>query len=303
MLMPVRSYSSTAYKYGFNGQEKDDEVAGSGNINTAMFWEYDTRLGRRWNVDPVVKPWQSRYDCFSDNPIWRVDPNGDDDIFNSDGTFKERNGSSTNIKIMTADGPINLSAILPNSPENILILRNVVNHYREQAGISKNIPMGISPSVSVSDGAIGYANSYGIFLCAKNGISPNLNNYNNLINTLVHEKFHLKHGDDKKDVRLYTYSEHMTVYEDQLSDKSFANTDLQFKIGAVANYLGYMKKAYEEHEIDGGDAIKKVDELNQLIKGYDISVDYNTHGNPFSTMQIYSPDISPVPPKEKTKPK
>jgi hypothetical protein len=38
------------YRYGFNGQEKVDEISGVGNHNTALFWEYDTRLGRRWNV-------------------------------------------------------------------------------------------------------------------------------------------------------------------------------------------------------------------------------------------------------------
>jgi hypothetical protein len=39
------------YGFAFNGQEKDDEVSGAGNTMTAEFWEYDTRLGRRWNVD------------------------------------------------------------------------------------------------------------------------------------------------------------------------------------------------------------------------------------------------------------
>ena len=39
-----RSSSST---YGFNGQEKDDEVAGEGNSYTAMYWQYDSRIGRR----------------------------------------------------------------------------------------------------------------------------------------------------------------------------------------------------------------------------------------------------------------
>lgn len=52
---------------------------GTGNLNTAQFWEYDTRLGRRWNMDRVTKPWQSPYACFSEDPISRVDPNGDDD--------------------------------------------------------------------------------------------------------------------------------------------------------------------------------------------------------------------------------
>jgi hypothetical protein len=66
------------YRFGFNGQEKVDEIAGAGNHTTAEFWEYDTRLGRRWNRDPVVKPWESSYACFANNPIWYSDVNGDD---------------------------------------------------------------------------------------------------------------------------------------------------------------------------------------------------------------------------------
>ena len=62
--------------FHFNGQETDDEIAGMGNIMTAEFWEYDTRLGRRWNVDPITKPWESVYAVFSNNPIVYVDPSG-----------------------------------------------------------------------------------------------------------------------------------------------------------------------------------------------------------------------------------
>ncbi|MFO0477362.1 MAG: RHS repeat domain-containing protein [Bacteroidota bacterium] len=76
--------SSTGYRYGFNGQEKDDEIAGNGNINTAEFWQYDTRLGRRWNTDPIVKPWESPYATFANNPIWFSDVNGDDAMENGD---------------------------------------------------------------------------------------------------------------------------------------------------------------------------------------------------------------------------
>jgi hypothetical protein len=53
MLMDGRSLSSAAYRYGFGGQEKDDEINSIGNIYTAQFWEYDCRLGRRWNIDPL----------------------------------------------------------------------------------------------------------------------------------------------------------------------------------------------------------------------------------------------------------
>lgn len=70
---------SVGYRFGFNGQEKDNEVTGiEGSHNTAEFWMYDTRLGRRWNVDPVDQVSVSNYACFGNNPILNVDPNGAD---------------------------------------------------------------------------------------------------------------------------------------------------------------------------------------------------------------------------------
>ena len=66
-----------AYRYGFNGMEKDDEINGSGNSYTALFWQYDARLGRRWNLDPKPNPSISQYVTFANNPIWFSDPFGD----------------------------------------------------------------------------------------------------------------------------------------------------------------------------------------------------------------------------------
>jgi RHS repeat-associated protein len=65
------------YLFSFNGQERDDEVAGVGNIMTATFWEYDARLGRRWNLDPKPHIGLSDYSCLGNNPIVNIDPNGD----------------------------------------------------------------------------------------------------------------------------------------------------------------------------------------------------------------------------------
>jgi RHS repeat-associated protein len=76
-----RSVSSEAYRFGFQGQEKDPEWTGQqGSHYTAAFWEYDTRIGRRWNVDPVSYPWQSPYATFNDNPVLYIDPDGDEPI-------------------------------------------------------------------------------------------------------------------------------------------------------------------------------------------------------------------------------
>jgi hypothetical protein len=77
--MPGRNYTSgTSYRYGMNGQEKDDEIVGSGNHYTAAYWEYDSRLGRRWNTDIIIRPWESSYAAFHNNPIFFSDPFGDD---------------------------------------------------------------------------------------------------------------------------------------------------------------------------------------------------------------------------------
>ena len=92
-----RSFSSSSYRYGFNGQEKEDEVKGGGNSYTALFWEYDGRLGKRWNLDPVVKPWESLYACLNDNPIRNIDPNGDN------GWHPEEVGLGTGVQKLVAD--------------------------------------------------------------------------------------------------------------------------------------------------------------------------------------------------------
>jgi hypothetical protein len=51
MGMPGRKVASEGYRYGFNGQEKSTELDQDGNSMTAEYWQYDARLGRRWNVD------------------------------------------------------------------------------------------------------------------------------------------------------------------------------------------------------------------------------------------------------------
>lgn len=76
-LLPGRNYSSDSYRFGFNGQEKDNEVYGSeGTSYTAEFWQYDSRVARRWNLDPFDQISISNYATFRLNPIVNIDPNG-----------------------------------------------------------------------------------------------------------------------------------------------------------------------------------------------------------------------------------
>jgi RHS repeat-associated protein len=77
MTMPNRSYtnSGSSYNYGMNGQQKTKELGD--NFYEALYWQYDSRIGRRWNVDPKEVTGISVYSVFSNNPIYHIDILGD----------------------------------------------------------------------------------------------------------------------------------------------------------------------------------------------------------------------------------
>ncbi len=73
-----RSYDPVKpmYRFGFNTQEKVNEI--TQDHYTAKFWEYDARLGRRWNLDPVDVSFLSRYAVNQNNPLRYFDPFGNE---------------------------------------------------------------------------------------------------------------------------------------------------------------------------------------------------------------------------------
>jgi len=80
MQMPGRTFNPFGYRYGFNGQMKSSEINSDGNNYTAQFWEYDSRIGRRWNLDPKPIYGISEYPAFNNTPVWLSDPLGDTSI-------------------------------------------------------------------------------------------------------------------------------------------------------------------------------------------------------------------------------
>ncbi len=66
------SYSSGSarYRYGFQGQEKDDAVKGAGNSYNFKYRMYDPRLGRFFSIDPLTAeyPYYSPF-IFSGNRV------------------------------------------------------------------------------------------------------------------------------------------------------------------------------------------------------------------------------------------
>jgi len=60
----------SAYRYGFQSQERDDEIKGAGNSYNYKYRMHDPRLGRFFAVDPLFRkyPYNSPY-AFSENRV------------------------------------------------------------------------------------------------------------------------------------------------------------------------------------------------------------------------------------------
>jgi hypothetical protein len=238
--MPTRTWSdpNAKYKYGFNTQEKDDEIAGEGNINTALFWEYDTRLGRRWNIDPIIKFYFSPYACISDNPIIFIDVFGDDDFFDSKGKYIGSTATGTAIRIInkgitydqaTKDVNINTKLLANFEYSNTKIglehrkmLRKVLGYYGEPLGIDKN-----KIGSGFSQGGIAYYSPFdgfiNIAIGADNKISAFFNDFNALKSSLIHE---IVHRDDKSTGSpLYHYKAIIKEIESEFFAKAAATVE------------------------------------------------------------------------------
>lgn len=69
-LLPGRHGNSSDYRYGFQGQEMDNEIKGEGNSYNYTFRMHDPRIGRFFSIDPLTTkyPWYSPY-AFSGNRV------------------------------------------------------------------------------------------------------------------------------------------------------------------------------------------------------------------------------------------
>jgi len=254
----------------------DNEVAGAGNITTAEYWEYDARLGRRWNIDPLRKPWQSDYLCFSNNPIWKVDPNGDDDYFNAQGVYQYSDKKTTrNIIIVSVVNNKKVQTELMNyafTKDNAKTLTNIGEYYAKSKGLDvtslsgKSLSVGnrkweenksgqqtpieqnLFNNVSVSDWTdiMNHNEEKNTisFVLDNGKINPLLNDANNLISTLGHEFDHkrIPGGDG---------FEHLQVYFNQVNDKSFSNTTKEYQKQIHTNIRELVNEAlnYKDKEL------------------------------------------------------
>ena len=91
MLVPNRHAANENYRYGFNGKEYDNEVMGEENFQDYGMRMYNLRIGRFFNVDPLIKnfPELTPYQFSSNTPIWAIDLDGKEAYFSNEGIFQK----------------------------------------------------------------------------------------------------------------------------------------------------------------------------------------------------------------------
>lgn len=76
---PMLDLNVSAYRFGFNNMEKDNEAKGIGNSYDFGARIYDSRLGRFLSLDPLMskQAFVSPYSFAWNQPIWAIDANGE----------------------------------------------------------------------------------------------------------------------------------------------------------------------------------------------------------------------------------
>ena len=105
MQLDGRTISMDSYRYGFQNQEKDDELKGAGNSVNYKYRMHDPRVGRFFAVDPLASkyPWNSTY-AFSENKLiaWR-ELEGLESYYAADGfTFLGQIGNSSEPRVLNS---------------------------------------------------------------------------------------------------------------------------------------------------------------------------------------------------------
>ena len=102
MLVPNRHGNSSSYRYGFQGQEKDDELKGEGNSLNYTFRMNDPRVGRFFARDPLAPkyPHNSPYAFSQNRVIDGVELEGLEFYYTANGSLLGCIGTNTEVRIV-----------------------------------------------------------------------------------------------------------------------------------------------------------------------------------------------------------
>ncbi|MBF0575574.1 hypothetical protein IR022_06295 [Dysgonomonas sp. GY617] len=234
--------------YLFNAKELDEE--------TGLYYYgaryYDPRTSVWISTDPLQEkyPNKTSYHFCSQNPINKIDPDGKDDYFTSEGKYSRSTPIGNNIIVETSDGNKYPSEFKTNwnlfdwKSEARETLNNIYSYYAEKAGVG-NIFKGVTKLKH--DDNLAFHSGGEIWISTqKNGsVSPLFDNYYNLMSSLEHEGYH--NQDDNNGIKI-SYTVHVKVYLKQMKSDNYKNASSEFKDGIMLNFFKYLMGAKQKKE-------------------------------------------------------
>src|SRR5690606_12651172 len=117
MLLPGRHGAVDSYRYGFQGQEKDDQIKGEGNSINYKYRMHDPRVGRFFARDPLSAkyPWLSPYQFGGNSPIAYIELEGLEVFLSKAQRIDYGYGESNTLGNPQADGARQTGIFLYNS--------------------------------------------------------------------------------------------------------------------------------------------------------------------------------------------
>jgi len=162
MTLPKRHGSTDVYRYGFQGQEKDDEVKGQGNSYNYKYRMHDPRIGRFFATDPLEPnyPWNSPY-AFAENDLIR--------FMDLEGLEKARSEEENNVfkaqwlKIKATLSYENLTFGLPTEESKELqvlaetskdkVINDLYNQYQSSVSYVQNRNVAATKAIAIGVGS------------------------------------------------------------------------------------------------------------------------------------------------------
>jgi len=243
--MPGRFLNPEKYRFGYNGEEKDDEIKGVGNSLDFGNRINDVRLGRWLSVDPLAENYvsNSTYSSMSNNPVNRIDPSGMGDYYKQSGTHICKDNNTSDDKVYLVSG--NSDGCSPTEIEQAYLCgqegQNSTSGVNVELTDIKQSTLIRFASLIYDESRGGMLESYGIGSATMNYIrSVNKSNYT--IDKLVRRTNHYSYGVDGEN-----FKDFMKLY-------SAGKGNNRFALGAALNALtSGFDVTYGATRWDGGD--------------------------------------------------
>ena len=219
----------------------------------------------------------SPYVYCHDNPINRIDPDGNDDYFNNNGTFLYSKGDGGTIYVMQNGSFVPFQSMNLSTKANMKLGARIVGHYARQVGVKYDMNggtghVGISTMHSTDklQNVIAGTQYGNINIKVSNGkLNPYMYNIFQLRGTIRHENQH-KIDQDNGIIRRGSSMRHANVVLEEMKHDDFSKSSVDYQLAQIGQLTVYMN---DVHNSNSSEYYKLLHVANEILQkdGYRLS--------------------------------